>query len=320
MSENNNKISVIKFAQEKIKYIFNPNEKFIKWIECEDYKKFYETVPEHTSAINFILFNLIKDGVDAFDFWTLKKIALDYLMYGGFTLEVLKTRSNNSVIKYIDIAKTRLNTDKTKIGFAENWDNYKIEVNWSNITENIDKPGIYFFKNPLSKDIYPKPHYYSSFISLDTASEISGHHNSNAKNGFTPSAVINFNNGQVDEETKKQIEKSIKEKFTGSDGQKFLLSFNDSKETQTEISKLENDNLDQKFETLQKFIQNQIIIAHQITSGQLIGVKAENQGFSKTEYEESLEIFKTVVVANYQREIEYGLSKLLNKDIKLKMD
>ena len=143
------------------------------------------------------------------------------------------------------------------------------------------------------------------------------YHNSNAKNGFTPSTIINFNNGTPDEDTKAQIEKGIKEKFTGPNASRFLLTFNESKEAETTISKLDNDNLDQKFADLQKWIQNQIVISHQITSGQLIGVRPENQGFSKTEYIEAMEIFKNIVIKGFRNEIEYALGKLTGKTVKL---
>ena len=65
-------------------------------------------------------------------------------------------------------------------------------------------------------------------------------------------------------------------------------------------------------------IQNQIIVSHQLTSGQLIGIKPENTGFSKTEYEEAMEIFEANVIAGYRKEIEYGLSEIFGVDILLK--
>ena len=182
----------------------------------------------------------------------------------------------------------------------------------------LGESGIYLFKNPKTRGDYPTPRYVSAVTSLDTMTCISAYHNNNAKNGFTPNVVINFNNGEPDEITKKSIEKKIQDKFTGVSGSKIILSFNESAETATTISKLDGDNLDEKFETLQKFIQNQIIVSHQLTSGQLIGIKPENQGFSKTEYIEAMEIFEQNVIAGYRKEIEYGLTKLFGTDIILK--
>lgn len=252
------------------------------------------------------------------DYWTLQKLALDYILFGGFAVEVVKLRNDKYQYIYKDISLIRLNPDKNKVGFAENWANYKSDVEWFDKVDNLGETGIYLFKNPKTRGHYPSPRYISAFKSLDTMKEISSYHNNNAKNGFTPNVVINFNNGEPDDDTKRDIEKKLAEKFTGVNGSKFILSFNESEETKTTIEKLDNDNLDQKFETLQKFLQNQIIVAHQITSAQLIGVTPENQGFSKTEYEEAMEIFEENVIAGYRKEIEYGLSELFGKDVILK--
>lgn len=317
-----NRFSFINFVSEIKDYIFNPNQKYIYWGADNDTPaillKLYDTVPEHSSAINFILSNVIENDIDEMDYWTLQKLALDYILFGGFAVEVIKLRNNEYQYKYRDVSLIRLSPNKNKIGFSENWANYKSDVEWFDKVDNLGETGIYLFKNPKTRGTYPSPRYISALKSLDTMKEISSYHNNNAKNGFTPNVVINFNNGEPDEDTKKEIEKKLKEKFTGVNGSKFILSFNESEETKTTIEKIDNDNLDQKFETLQKFLQNQIIVAHQITSAQLIGVTPENQGFSKTEYIEAMEIFEENVIAGYRKEIEYGLSQLFGKDVILK--
>ena len=311
------KISIINFYEEKIKYLFSSNEKYHKWPEQEQYLRFFETVPEHSAALNFILKNLVKDGVEGLDFWTLQKLTLDYLIYGGFTVEVIPLRGGGRQLQYLDLGKCRLSPDKKQMGYSEDWKKNKVEVQWKDIVPNMEKPGIFYFKNNMSRQDYPTPQYMAATLSLETMSNISLYHNENAKNGFTPSVVINFNNGDPGPELKKEIEKKLQEKFTGPGGNKIITSFNDGTEKAVTIEKLENDNLDQKFETLQKFIQNQILISHQITSPQLIGVRPENQGFSKTEYEESMAVFQETVINTYRREMEYALGKLMNKEVKL---
>lgn len=324
MRSNNkeSRFSFINFVSEIPKYIFQNNDKFLRWGFNNDVPetilKLYDSVPEHSSTINFILSNVIENDLEQMDYWVLQKIALDYILFGGFTLEVKKLRNDSFKYEYKDISLARLSPKKDKIGFAKHWSGYKADIEWDNRVTKQGETGIYMYMNPKTRGDYPSPRYISAFKSLDTMSEISSYHNNNAKNGFTPNVVINFNNGEPDEGTKKEIEKKLEEKFTGVNGNKFILSFNDSEETKTTIEKLDNDNLDQKFETLQKFLQNQIIVAHQLTSGQLIGIKPENQGFSKSEYEESMEIFEQNVVAGYRKEIEYGLTELFGVDIRLK--
>lgn len=315
-------LSILSFAAEVKDFFINKNEKFIRWGVDNDVPqnllKYYQSVPEHASALNFIEQILSGNGIDYVDYWLFRKLVMDYVIIGGWAVQVIKTRNGNYTLSYVSIDKLRYNPDKTKLGYSENWLKYKSDVKWLDITDSIDKEGIFLFKNNKSREDYPSPSYLAAVKSIDTASEIIDYHNNNSKNGFAPNVIINFNGGEPSDEVKDKIEKRVKDKFTGSTGQKFLLSFNDSAETATTITKLENDNLDQKFETLQKFIQNQILVSHQITSPQLIGVKAENQGFSKTEFEEAMQIFQDMVVQPMRKELEYSFSKLLNNEIKIK--
>lgn len=316
-------ISILSFAKEKIDYIFNPNEKFHRWgtdnLKPFEYLKLYESVPEHASSIDFITDLTIGEGIslDKLDYWTVKKLIEDYNIFGGFALQVIKTRGGDYTLGYVDISKCRYSNDKKQIGYAEEgWDKYKQEFKYYPITNSIKDEGIFLYKNNSTRTLYPTPSYQAVIKSLETMNYITQYHNNNAENGFSPSVVINMNNGIPDFDTQRTIEKGIKDKFTGGQGTKFILSFNETPETKTTIEHLQTDNLDEKFETLQKFIQNQIIVSHRITSGTLIGVKPENQGFSKTEYEESLDVFKTVTINGIRKELEYAFSLLTGSDIK----
>lgn len=318
-----NKTTIINFAKEIAPYFFNSNEKYRKWGADNktplDYIQLYEGVVEHSAAINFIANLLVKDGVEQLNYWDVQKLALDYLILGGFSVEVLKTRGGGYTLNYIDISKLRLNPDKTKLGYSDKWvtDAYKADVKWVDITPSVNKEGIFWFKNPKSRGDYPTPYWYASLINLKTMQNILEYHYNNSENGFTPSVIINLI-GEPDDNTKAKIQKQFEEKFTGTKGKKFMLNFAETKESAATIEKIEADNLDEKFSTLQQFIQNQIIVSHQITSPQLIGIKADNQGFSKTEYSESIEIFKENTISSLRKELEYGFSLLFNKEIQMK--
>lgn len=320
--KNNLGISVISFAKQVTDYVFNPNQKFIKWgadnLQPFEYLKLYNEVPEHTSSIDFINTMIVGDGVQSelLSYWLIKKLIYDYLIFGGYSVQVIKNRGGETSLSYVDISKCRYNSEKTKIGYSEGgWDKYKQEYEWYPVSKSVNEEGIFIYKNNNSRELYPTPYYRSALTSLKTMSSIIDYHNNNAENGFSPTVIINMNNGIPDIDTQRDIENRIKEKLTGQKGQKFILSFNESVDTQTKIEKLEGDNLDEKFETLQKFIQNQIIISHKITSGQLIGVKQDNQGFSKTEFDESIQIFNDIIIKGFKNELEYSFELLFGQKI-----
>lgn len=315
-------ISVLNFAKEKINYTVNPNEKFIKYGADNKFPnqllEFYNSIPEHNSAVDFIESNIIGEGISVsdLDYWDIKKIVLDFLIFGGYTIQIIKQRNNGVQYAYVDSSKCRLSTDKSQVGYSDNWFEHRPTIKWYPLVSDNKTEGIFWYKNTKSRDTYPMPPYMSCHLSLDTMTSIMSYHNNNAKNGFTPNVLINFNGGVPDDKTQAAIEQGIINKFTGEAGQRFVLSFNENKDTETTFQKLENDNLDAKFETLQVFIQNQIIIAHKLTSGTLIGIKPESQGFSKTEYEEALSIFKEVTIKSFQNELQYSLKQLTGLDIK----
>lgn len=317
----NANIKIVKFAKEISKYIFNPNEKIIRWgadnLFPNKILELYESIPEHTSSIDFIGGMLTGNGIEDIDYWIFKRIVTDYILFGGFTIQVIKSRNGSYTLEYVDISKCRLNPDMKSISYSENWNLTKAEVTTYPITQDINKDGIFYFKSHRSRDKYPVPYYLSAFKCLDTLDAILSFHNNSARNGFSPNILINFNNGTPDEDTQLDIENRIKEKFTGDTGQRFILAFNETKDAAVTIEKLQADNLDEKFETLQKFLRNEIIIAHRITSGQLIGVTPENQGFSKTEFFEALDIFKSTVISELNKELTYAISTLLTKDIQI---
>jgi hypothetical protein len=57
-------------------------------------------------------------------------------------------------------------------------------------------------------------------------------------NGLSPSMLINFNNGTPNQQERELIEQRIAQKFSGtsSNAGKFILAFNDNKESQAEIT------------------------------------------------------------------------------------
>jgi hypothetical protein len=317
-------LSFLNFAKQTPTEITSQNNsngnKYINWGEDNLFPmhclKLYDTVPENQSAIDFVEENIIGKGVDGilFDYWLVKKIVFDYITIGGYTVKIVKTRGGSFTYEYFDITKCRLSKNKDKIGYCEEWGSYKATVEWYPISDGT-KEGIYLFKNIKSKRDYPRPYYLAGFKSIETLATIIDYHYNNANNGFVPNVLINVH-GVPEPSVQEEYEKKMKLKFTGSEAQKFILSFNDSEETKTTIEKLNDDNLDAKFKDLQLFLRDEIIIGHKITSPNLIGVNTSGNGFSKTEYQEALDVFKSTVIQGYKNELEYSLSKLTGSTIK----
>lgn len=317
------KLRTINFAEDVKRYFWNSNQKIYNWgydnLQPQKYLDLYETVSEFQSSVLFILNNLITDGIEGyFDYYTLRKIVFDYLLYGQFFIEVQKLRGGDVKLVHLDAEKCRFSGDLTQVGYCADWERFsKRDYIFKPLVDNIKKDGIFVFKNPLNKSIYAKPIWFSAIEAIETAQNISLFHKNTSKNSFIPSKLILFKTGTPSPESQEEYERKIEENLTGPTGKRFMLLFSDGDNDQIEIKNLEEDKLDQKFQQLQVWIREQITISLSITSPALVGIIPKNQGFNSTEYQESYKIFMTTLIANLKKELEYGFTILFDDKIEL---
>jgi hypothetical protein len=93
--------------------------------------------------------------------------------------------------------------------------------------------------------------------------------------------VINVNGGKPEsEEDLNKFSRQIRNQLTGStNAGKFLLSFNDNKESETTISALQVSDAHKQYDFLTQEAQNKICIAHKVVSGAILGI-TKSTGFS----------------------------------------
>jgi hypothetical protein len=93
--------------------------------------------------------------------------------------------------------------------------------------------------------------------------------------------VINVNGGKPEsEEDLNKFSKQIRNQLTGStNAGKFLLSFNDNKESETTISALQVSDAHKQYDFLTQEAQNKICISHKVVSGAILGI-TKSTGFS----------------------------------------
>jgi hypothetical protein len=115
--------------------------------------------------------------------------------------------------------------------------------------------------------------------------------------------MINFNNGVPAPEERETIEDLLQAKFTGTDNAgRFMLSFNDDPANKPTIDVINIDNLHEKYKYVAEHTQEQILIAHRITSPLLFGIQTANKGFSSNSEEmmTAFSILQTMTVSPFQ--------------------
>jgi DNA-binding MarR family transcriptional regulator len=240
----------------------------------------------------------------------LEKVALDYELYNGFALEIVYNQLNDKIaaVYHADFARYRSNDDGSCYYYSEDWSKH------NPIVEEIDA---FNWKEPSGKQLlyvkgyspdckyYPLPTYLGStgYIELDV--EIANFHLNAVKNNFVGGTIVSFYNGEPTLEEQEEIERQIKDKFTGTDNaNSIVLNFADSRDRGVEIQQLNGNDFDKRFDILNKTVQREIYAGHQVTDPALFGIKEDGIFTSRNQLVDSFELFQNTYVNGRQQFIE----------------
>lgn len=252
-----------------------------------------------------------KDGETLDDI--IKKITIDYLIFGGFSLQIIYNKAGEiSEIYWLDFRNVRLNKEGDKAYYSEDWVRHANDYIIYDIFDKNKRKGtsIYYFNGHISRGIYPIPKYNGALSAIETSTEISKFHLNSILNNFNSNLIINFNNGQPSEEVQEDIERRLKDKFSGANNAgKFMLAFNDSKDNGVTVERIQDDNFDKKYESLRTDTYKEIFIAFRAIP-QLFGYSLEGTGFNKQEFVEAFELYNKTTVIPIQKDIIRTFNKI----------
>ena len=132
------------------------------------------------------------------------------------------------------------------------------------------------------------------------------------ENGFSPSSVVNFNNGVPDKEAQEEISNKVKNTLTGSRGKKVIVAFNNDETKKTTIDSIPLDNAPEHYSYLSEESMRKIMLGHNVTSPLLFGI-ATTTGFSSNadELRNSFILFDNMVIKPFQDVIIDSLKDIL---------
>tara|TARA_R110000772_G_scaffold83493_6_gene176622 strand:- start:3755 stop:5566 length:1812 start_codon:yes stop_codon:yes gene_type:complete len=133
-------------------------------------------------------------------------------------------------------------------------------------------------------------------------------------NGFSPTTIVNYNNGIPEDKTKREaIAKDTTNKLTGVTGKKVIISFNNDSESAATVEKIALDNAPQHYEYLSKECESKILKGHRAIS-ELLGFSADSAGFSNNaeELKNKFVAFDNFVINPFQLEFTDALEKVLS--------
>jgi hypothetical protein len=159
---------------------------------------------------------------------------------------------------------------------------------------------------------YAYPDYQGSLPYALLEEEISQFLINDVQNGFSPTMIVNFNNGVPTEEQMNIINSKVQVQLTGSKGKKVLTSFNDNKEMATTVEAIALNDAPKHYEYLSEECMRKIMLGHNVTSPLLFGVASTN-GFSSNadELKNSAILFDNMVIRPIQDELIMAFETIL---------
>ena len=221
------------------------------------------------------------------------KATIDYLLYGGFSLNVIWNKAGDRIAEIYHLQFDRVRSGKqdeedevTHYYYSSNWANtrkYKpVEYAKYNPTDNKgdNASQIYYcFDYSPGNDVYPLPSYMGAVNDCELDARISVFHNANISNGMLPGLFINLPNGMSNPEERQMIYSDLQRTFQGAENAgKLFLSFSDGPDRAPQLQTIDPQS-DDYYIVLEQRISSRILTSHRITSARLLGI-SEPSGFS----------------------------------------
>lgn len=274
----------------------------------------YNNSSIHASILNNLHLKITKDNLDQ----TYYKIVMDWVLYGGYALEILWNINHTAILKinHIDFSKIRAgmvdeNTGKVeKYFFSNNWTAYnnrktvKLQ-NFDTNPQTDDHQIFYYVRYSPQMSIYPRPYYNSGLRYIYTQIQLSIYYSNLVKNNFVGNTLLSIHSA-MSLDQQEDFEKSIKKQFTGPEAAgSIVVLYGESKENAPEIVKFNSEEDDLKYRFLSDFTTEQISVAHSLPVS-LLGVLVPGKLGSASEIEPFNIIYNETIVTPMKNTIDMG--------------
>jgi hypothetical protein len=252
-----------------------------------------------------------------------KKGVADLKMLGQYAYQLIYNKSKDAIIRVEHIPVQLLRAEKcNKKGeieayyYSDNWeDTKKFEpkripaFGFGDKTLEI----LYIGNYTVGQKYYSNVDYIGAITYAKLEEEIADYLINDVQNGFSPTSVVNFNNGIPDEEKRKLISRQVSATLTGSKGKKVVVSFNNDETKKTTVDSIPLNDAPKHYEYLSQEAQGKILLGHGVVSGLQFGIPSAN-GFSSNadELKNAITLFDNMVIRYFQDTFIDGIEKVLS--------
>jgi len=336
-----NNLHSIQLAQYETPVIKESNRN--DWVEIGESNGYYDFLLEryrnsttHNALINSISRLIYGKGLSALDASKkpneyasmmslfnpscIRKICVDRKMLGQASFQV--HYKGDKVVKAYHIPVNLLRPEKcNKDGEIEA---YYYSDNWEDVKkfppQRIDAFGfgsgevkiLMIQPYEVGMKYFAFPDYKGGIPYSLLEEEISEYLINEVQNGFSPTMVVNFNNGVPTEEQQSIINSKVLGKLSGSKGKRIVTAFNDNKETATTVDAIPLNDAPEHYTYLSEECMRKIMLSHSVTSPLIFGI-ATSTGFSSNadELKNSVILFDNMVIRPFQDEILEAIDRIL---------
>ena len=317
---------------------------FIKYGEDNDfYSKLIELYllsPTNSRCINGICDMIYGKGLNAtnseekkkefaemkllFNPTDLRRMINDLKHLGEGMVQLVYNNDKSKIVKVIHTPRETWRAAKAVNGIVKK---YYYHPDWKNYKRNDKLKELPTFKNGSKDDrvelyiwkpyrsgfyYYSPPDYQGCLQYAELEKEASNYHLNNMKHGFSPSILVNFNNGVPPEETQQEIANKIHDKLTGSGGDRLVVAFNDDPEDAATIDAVHLPDAHAQYQFISEEAREKIMLGHGIGSPILLGIK-DNTGFGNNaeEIRTASILMDNNVIVPFQKMIIHGIDEIL---------
>jgi len=252
----------------------------------------------------------------------LKKGISDLKLLGQYAYQLIYNKQKTEIVRVEHIPVQLLRAEKcNKKGeveayyYSDNWeDTKKFEpkripaFGFGDKTLEI----LYVGNYTVGQKYYSNVDYVGCIPYAKLEEEIADYLINDVQNGFSPTSIVNFNNGIPDEEKRELISRQVTKTLTGSKGKKVVVSFNNDETKKTTVDSVPLNEAPKHYEYLSEESKSKILLGHGVVSGLQFGIPSAS-GFSSNadELKNAITLFDNMVIRYFQDTFLDGIDKVL---------
>jgi hypothetical protein len=251
----------------------------------------------------------------------LRKLCFDLKTLGQCAIQVHYNDKHDKILKAFHIDMNLLAPEKcddegkiNKWYYSNNWEDIKKfpPKPFATFRSSNDKIEILVIRPyAIGMKYFSLPDYVAGTAYALLEEEVADYLIGEAQTRFSGTTVVNFNNGQPDIETQNLLQQQIKNKLTGSKGQRVIVGFNNNKETATTVESIALNDAPDLYSQMSLECERKIMVSHSITSGLLLGLGSANGfGSNADELKNAFVLFDNMVIRPLQQLLIDGLEQI----------